>query len=137
MKRLQGTILALVGLAACEGPRTHVTKQDAQGNYVTTSDYEVMERTEFKGAMRDGLADFDEGVTQLRDRANELGGESLSDFSEWAEDLQKHRTAFVNQLKRSEAALIDDWPDQRAATLEAYYDMRGCLDEAFDEVLDA
>lgn len=138
MKRFHVCLVGLaVGLAACEGPRTQVTQRDAAGNYITTADYEAMERSEFETAMHAGLQDFDERMSKLRERANELGGEPLAEFSDWAEDLEGKRVAFVNELVRTESALVDDWPERRSETLEAYYDLRECLDEAYEDVLES
>ncbi len=136
MRTLISLPLLLIATAACSSPRTDVTEQDRHGNYVTTSDYQAMERAEFQTAMRAGLADFDSRVTQLRQRANELGGESLEEFSEWAEELKEKRVDFVNHLNQTEAALVGAWPDQREDTLESYNDLRDCLDEAYEEVLE-
>jgi hypothetical protein len=126
----------LILSAACSSPRSNVTEQDSQGNYVTTSEFQSMERTEFQVAMKAGLQDFDKRLTDLRWRANELGGDSLKEFSDWADDLEEKRTEFENELKRSDAALADDWAEQRERTVEAYDSMRKALDEAYEEVLE-
>jgi len=138
MKKTNYPLIALlVGLAACENTRSQVTQKDAQGNYITTSEYQSQDRAKFETAMREGLADFDQRVDQLRKRANELGGDSLSEFAECSDELQEKRVTFVNELERTKAVLADDWPSQREATLEAFYDMREALADAFDDVLDS
>jgi hypothetical protein len=95
-----------------------------------------MERTEFQVAMKSGLQDYERRLTDLRWRANELGGDSLKEFSDWADKLEDKRLEFENELKRSEAALADDWADQRERTVEAYDSLRKALDEAYEEVLE-
>ena len=127
--------LALI-TTACSSPRSNVTEQDASGNYVTTSEYQSMERTEFQVAMKAGLQDYERRLTDLRWRANELGGDSLKEFSDWADKLEDQRLEFENELKRSEASLADDWADQRERTVEAYDSLRKMLDEAYEEVLE-
>lgn len=127
---------ALVLAAACSSPRSHVSEQDAYGNYVTTSDYHAMDRTSFMSAMQAGLADFERRMDELRERANELGGDALKEFSDYADELAQKKTTFENELQRSEATLVDDWPDQRERTLDAYYDLRDNLSEAYEDVFD-
>lgn len=136
MKTLTCTLVLSLLASSCAGPSREVTARDTHGNYATTSDYRAMQRTEFRAAMRAGLADYDERVDMLRDRANKLGGDVLSEFSDWQEDLAEKRVTFVNELERTEAVLAENWPDQREATLESYYEMRECLDEAYEEVLE-
>ena len=130
------TVAGIALAASCSSPRTNVTKQDAQGNYITTSEFNSMEREDFRESMRAGLADFDQRMAQLRKRANELGGDHLSEFADWSTTLEEKRTSFNNELEQTKAVLANDWPDQRAATLECYYDLRECLDEAYNEVLE-
>lgn len=122
--------------AACSSTEPNVTIQDAQGNYITTSDYEAMQRTEFIDAMNMGLQDFDKRMTDLRSRANELGGEHLSEFAECEEELREARTSFESQLSIAENAMANDWPEERSETVRAYADLREDLDEAFEEVLE-
>jgi TolA-binding protein len=130
-------ITSLLALStACSSPRSNVTEQDAYGNYVTTSDYQSMERTEFQVAMKAGLKDFDARLADLRGRANELGGDSLKEFSDQAEKLDELRTDFVNELEKADASLEDDWAEQREHTVEAYDKLRKGLDHAYDEVLE-
>jgi hypothetical protein len=58
-------ITPLLVLSACSSPRSNVTEKDNQGNYVTTSEYQSMERTEFQVAMKAGLQDFDKRLTEV------------------------------------------------------------------------
>ena len=127
----------LLFAAACASNEPNVTIQDAEGNYITTSDYESMQRTEFIDSMRMGIKDFDSRMTDLRSRANELGGEHLSDFADCETALREERTAFQNQLSIAENAMIGDWPSERSETVRAYSALRENLDEAFQDVLDS
>ena len=129
--------LLLLTTAACSTTEPNVTIQDAQGNYITTSDYESMQRTEFIDAMKMGLRDFDSRMTDLRTRANELGGEHLSDFAECETELREARTNFESQLSIAENSMAGDWPEERSETVKAYQELREDLDEAFEDVLDA
>jgi predicted nuclease with TOPRIM domain len=126
----------LVLAAACSGPRTNVTERDAYGNYVTTADYQSMDRASFTIAMREGLEDYERRLVDLRQRANELGGDALKEFSDYQEELDEKRVDFENEMERTEATLAENWPDQRERTLDAYYELRDHLDEAFEEVLE-
>lgn len=130
------TPLLLLSAAACSSPRTNVTEQDAYGNYVTTSNYQSMDRAEFESAMRAGLENYDQLIADLRLRANELGGDALKEFSDWQEKLDGKRTTFVSELEKGHATLADDWGDQRQRTLDSYNDLRDCLDTAYEEVLE-
>jgi hypothetical protein len=136
MKTLYKLTPFLILAAACSSPRTNVTEKDSHGNYVTTSDYQSMDRTEFEASIKAGLKDFDRNLVDLRTRANELGGDALKEFSDWADKLAAKRTTVVSELERGDATLADDWPDQRQRTLDAYDSLREDLDEAFEDVLE-
>lgn len=129
-------LLVLPLAFACKGPDSNVTVRDEQGNYVTTSDFRSMDRAGFLHAMSAGLADFDQQLDDLRERANTLGGDALQTFAKRSETLQEKREHFVNQIARAEAALEKNWPDRREETLEAYHDLREELDEAYEDTLD-
>ena len=70
-------------------------------------------------------------------RANELGGEHLSDFAECETDLRDSRTQFESQLAIAENSMAGDWPEERSQTVKAYQELREDLHEAFEDVLDA
>src|SRR5688572_21919402 len=95
---LAGCVLAVCALSACKSDPPRVTLRDSQGNFVTTADFEAMERDEFIEAIDAGLADFDSQLGELRTRANELGGDSLKEFAGCETELQEQRTTVVNQL---------------------------------------
>ena len=136
-KNLLPLSLLLIAGTACNNPQEHnVSRQDTEGNYITTSDYESMQRSDFKIAMNAGLRDYDEGVERLRERANTLGGKNLGEFSKHSETLDEKRTRFVNEMQKVEVVLESEWPDQRKRTLKAYYDLRESLNEAYEEVLE-
>lgn len=136
MKNLILPISLIALTAACASDRQPVVQQDGMGNYITSSEYEAMERTEFMQSMRDGLDDFDQQVESLRSRANDLGGESLSEFADCHETLSEKRREFENQLGIAKNALAENWPDERQETVDAYYGLRESLEEAYEEVLD-
>ena len=130
------TFLLAAALAACTSTDSSVTTRDAAGNYVTTSDYESMHRDEFFTAMQAGLADFDQRMNALRQRANDLGGESLGEFAQWSEELDARRVDVVNALDKARAALDADWPKRRSEAVKAYTNLRDALGEAYDDVLE-
>jgi hypothetical protein len=129
-------ILVACAVSACKSDPPPVTMRDAQGNFVTTADYESMDRAEFIRSIEAGLADFDKQLGDLRTRANELGGDSLKEFAEHEGDLRDERTTVVNQLTIARNALDDKWPEERAETVDAYMDLREDLADAQKEVLD-
>lgn len=122
--------------ASCKSSPENMTVRDGAGNYVTTSDFRAMDRVEFFRSMNAGLVDFDEQVTELRQRANELGGDTLSEFADCETSLTEKRTEFVNQLAIAENALDGDWPDERSETVDCYEDLREALSDAYDDVLE-
>ena len=130
------TVTGAMFAAGCGSPRQNMTLRDAQGDYITTSDYRAMARTEFFDAMDAGLDDFDARMEQLRKRANQLGGETLEEFAECEDDLAEERRDFENQLTIAENALDKDWPDQREETVDAYVELREALEEAYEDVLE-
>lgn len=127
---------ALALAPACSSDQPRATDQDPYGNYATTSNFHSMQRAEFEQAIRAGLEDFDRRYRELRTRANELGGDTLDEFADWTDDLEQKRDVVQNELARMDTALDDEWPDRREATLEAYEDLRDCLDEAYEEVFE-
>jgi len=129
-------ILVACVVSACKSEPTPVTLRDSQGNFVTTADYESMDRAEFIRSIEAGLADFDQQLGELRTRANELGGESLKEFAECEGDLRDERTAVVNQLTIARNALDDKWPEERSETVDVYMDLREDLADAQKDVLD-
>lgn len=133
---LAGCVLAACALSGCKSDSPRVTLRDSQGNYVTTADFEAMDREEFIKAIDAGLGDFDTQLDELRERANELGGDSLKEFAECEVELQEERTAVENQLTIARSALNDKWPEERAETVEVYMDLREDLTEAQKDVLD-
>jgi hypothetical protein len=133
---LPSLLLAACVLSACKSDPPQVTMRDAQGNFVTTADYEAMDRKEFIQSIEAGLTDFDQQLGELRTRANELGGESLKEFADCEGDLQEDRTTVVNQLTIARNALDDKWPKERSETVEAYMELRDNLAEAQKDVLD-
>lgn len=133
---LAGCVLAACALSACKSDPPRVTLKDSQGNFVTTADFEAMDREEFIEAIEAGLSDFDTQLNELRTRANELGGDSLKEFAECESELQKERTALVNQLAIARNALNDKWPAERAETVDVYTSLREDLAEAQKDVLD-
>jgi len=122
--------------ASCTSSPDEITMQDAQGNYITTSDFHSMARYEFFDAMEAGLRDFDNQVAELRSRANSLGGEALGEFADCEDELMEKRTDFESQMVIAQNALDEDWADERSETVEAYVDLREALSEAYEEVLD-
>lgn len=129
-------LITVCVLSACKSSPTRVTLRDSQGNFVTTADYEAMDRAEFVKAIEAGLADYDAQMVELRKRANELGGDALSNFAERETDLRAERTTVVNQLTIAQNALNDQWPSERAETVEAYTELREELADAQKDVLD-
>ncbi len=133
---LTSCILAAFALSACKSDPPRVTMKDSQGNFVTTAEFEAMDREEFIESIEAGLSDVDTQMTQLRTRANELGGKSLKEFAECEGELQKQRTTVVNQLAIARNSLNDKWPKERAETVEVYMELREDLAEAQKDVLD-
>jgi hypothetical protein len=133
---LPSLLVAACVLSACKSDPPQVTMRDAQGNFVTTADYEAMDRKEFIQSIEAGLTDFDQQLGELRTRANELGGDSLKEFADCEGDLQEGRTTVVNQLTIARNALDDKWPKERSETVEAYMELRDNLAEAQKDVLD-
>ena len=99
--------LAACALSACQSNEPRVTLRDSQGNFITTAEFEAMDRDEFILAIEAGLVDFDKQLDELRTRANELGGSSLKEFADCERDLQEERTSTVNQLTIARSALND------------------------------
>lgn len=137
MKLRTLSLASALALAACASTEPNVTLRDAQGNYVTTADYEAMQRTDFMASMHAGLDDFDAQLHDLRGRANELGGDALKQFADCEESLREDRTEFVNQLEIAKNSLDGDWPDERSRTVDQYVDLREHLDSAMKEVLES
>jgi hypothetical protein len=133
---LPSLLLIACALSACKNDPQPVTLRDSQGNFVTTADYEAMDREQFIAAIDAGLADVDKQMGELRTRANELGGDSLKQFAECETALREDRTEVVNQLTIARNALDDKWAKERAATVETYMDLRENLAEAQKDVLD-
>lgn len=137
-RRLLVALVALpLGLVACRTTDHNTTKQDAGGNYVTTSKYESMQRAEFVDSIEAGLRDYDNLFAKLRTRANELGGDALKEFANCESKLAEQRTAVVNQLAIAKSSLNDSWPKERAKTVEEYEELREDFAEAEKDVLDA
>lgn len=139
MKKHLSLILTLstaLSVAACGSPRENMTIRDSQGRYITTSEFRSMNRAEFFDAMEAGLEDFEQRVSELRERSNELGGDTLAEFADHEEDLTEARVGFENQLEIAESALAEDWPDERSNTVECYYEMREDLEDAYEDVLE-
>lgn len=126
--------LLLVPLS-CTSDHPRATARDTSGNYATTSDFRSGHRSEFREAMQAGLRDFDERLRDLSSRANELGGETLEEYRDLEKDLIQEREAFANKLEKMDAALDDQWPEQREEVEAAYEDLRDSLDDAYEEVL--
>jgi hypothetical protein len=123
--------LALV--AACSS--TPPTAQDAQGHYATTSDYKSMDRAQLTAAMDAGLADVDKRRAELEARAGTLGQKATDELHEHEAKLSKLRTEFVNEMDKLHASLDKDWKGHREDTVEAFDDLRECLDKAYKDVL--
>lgn len=140
--RISSTFLPLICgstlfiFAGCKSSPENMTIRDSAGNYITTSDFREMDRSEFFRSMNAGLDDYDQQLKKLRLRANELGGDTLSEFADCEEKLTKKRNAFVNQLAIAQNALDDEWPEERGDTVDCYEDLREALTDAYDEVLD-
>jgi hypothetical protein len=124
--------LALV----CACSSTPPTAQDAQGHYATTSDYHAMDRVQLTAAMDAGLADVDKRRAELEARAGTLGQEAIDELHEHEAKLSKLRTEFVNEMDKLRASLDKDWKGHREDTVEAFDDLRECLDKAYKDVLD-
>jgi hypothetical protein len=124
----------LVLLSACSS--TPPTAQDAQGHYATTSDYRSMDRVQLISAMDAGLADVDKRRAELEARATTLGQDAIDELHDHEAKLSKLRTEFVNELDKLRASLDKDWKGHREDTVEAFDDLRECLDKTYKEVLD-
>lgn len=135
-KTTSNALALLLTLTACSSTPRQVTLRDGDGNYVTTADYEAMDRTDFVSAINAGLADFDEQISDLRQRANKLGGSSLKEFADCEVELREKRTDVINQLTIAESSLNADYPSERSSTVEAYAELREELTEAQKDVLD-
>ncbi len=134
MRSLSLTLAGAALLAACSSP--DMTRQDARGNYATTSDYESMTRVELEAAMSAGLADVDKRTAELEVRAQSLGHEAIEELHDQLDDVTECRTDFVNELARLRAALDKDWEDRREDVVEAFETLRGKLDNAYEEVFE-
>jgi len=129
-------LIAACALSACQSTQPRVTLRDSQGNFVTTADFEAMEREEFITSIEAGLTDVDQQLDELRTRANELGGDSLKEFAECEQEVRSERTNVVNQLAIARNALNDKWPAERSDTVDAYMELREELADAQKNVLD-
>jgi type IV pilus biogenesis protein CpaD/CtpE len=121
-------------LAACTSQEP--TARDAEGHYATTSDYSEMNRTELVSAMDAGLVDVDRRRLELEQRAEVLGQDAIDELHDREAELAEARTKFVNELARLRASLDADWKARGEDTVEAFEDLRGELDNAYEEVLE-
>lgn len=131
---LAGCCVLLAGCARDDSER--VVRQDPYGNYATTSDYNAMEREEFKAAMEAGYRDFEAQLENLRLQANQIGQDAIEEFHDHMDGIAETRTRFEAELARLDSTLERDWPERREEVAELYLELRDKLTDAYDDVID-
>jgi len=128
-------LAGLSALGACHSSPP-LTAQDRMGHYASTSDYRSMDRVQLTAAMDAGLLDVDRRKAELETMAQSLGSDVIEELHDREPKLIELRTDFVNELARLRAALDANWKDRRDDVVDAFTDLRKCLDKTYEEVLE-
>lgn len=126
--------LAAAGLAVGACASDDITQHDVRGNYATSSAFASESREEFTAAIRDGLADYDMRLAELRRMTADLNEDARDEFSDHLEHLEAQEAIVRTRLQRLEAALPGEWRDQREGVRDAYEDLRDELDDTHEEI---
>jgi len=136
MKTTLGLIVLASFATACASDANKEMKKDVAGHYATTSQYNAMERDEFNAAMDAGLRDFDSRLDALKVQAEKLGPDAVEEYHSHLDELAAKRREFGAEVEKHKTMLADDWRKEREDVAEDYVDLRQCLDDAYEDVID-
>ena len=117
-------------------PTTTAGKVQRLHCFISTAQYNAMERDEFQAAMQAGLRDFDVRMASLEAQAEKLGPDAMDEYFGDLEQLKEERRQFAAEFEKHNAMLADEWRDHREDVAEQYVELRESLDDTYDEVVE-
>jgi hypothetical protein len=88
------------------------------------------QKEEYRRDMEAVLADLDDRIDELQERAKRAGAEAKKRYAADLDELRRKREAARDKLERVKAATPDVWDDVKTGVNSAFDDLRRALDRA-------